>query len=165
MEIDPNNNPNHEDANNSNKERDDYQFNKDRDDYQFMVSASMLAHDVDVYRKWQQENMETSTKEQSLSGLRRVVRFLNLISGDISCTMDLISLTESNNWFPTTKVDRRMEFHGVENLLELKELSWQIEARRKIVLTEIASREQKILKNKQKVFHAVDQVVKKPKLV
>ena len=114
---------------------------KDKDDYQFMASACVLVHDVDAYRKWQQQNMEVDTKEQSLSTLKKVVRYLNLISGDICCTMDLISLTENNGWFPASKVEKRLEYHGVENQTELKELSWQIEARRKSVLTEIVSRE------------------------
>ena len=67
--------------------------------------------------------MEIDTKEQSLSTLRKVVRYLYLISGDISCTMDLISVTENNGWFPATKVEKRLEYHGVENPTELKELS------------------------------------------
>jgi hypothetical protein len=113
----------------------------DKDDYQFMVSACMLVHDVDAYRKWQKENMEIDMRKQSLVNLRKVVRFLNLISGDISCTMDLMSLTENNGWFPSTKVEKRLEYHGAENLMELKELSWQIEARRKTVLIEIVRRE------------------------
>ena len=111
------------------------------DDRSYMVSARSLVRDVELYRNWQKESLNKDSDSLSLSKLRTLVSSLNLISGDICCTLDLMEVKENNDWFPECKIECRLEYHGVENQYELKELSWKVDQRRRKVLMEIASRE------------------------
>lgn len=106
-----------------------------------MISFNQLSRDKTIYCDRQRYYLNLDWEHCDYFLLKTAVFILGQIIGDIHITFEQEDLYQRYSFYPKSKVLFRLEYHGVDDIMELKWFLSAVELKQRLYYMELARRE------------------------